>query len=265
MAAKLKAKASMGAGAASARTSGQASAFQGGSGSKVGLAAAQNENAPSEVKKAGKGSVLSALKGAFQASFYGSRLASQDAAKAWSAKAFDAAPDYETAIEYEEKMRTSLDKVNPGSIPSFLREQELSGGDAKSIDVPKVEGFAVDIEASKAATKESKKNKSMAENMASGLMNGLFSGIGSATSGDEENEDDRSVVDISSEDENAWLFEFDGFDYTDMYGSYGAECGCSEAAPCCCLGSDYYSGSGSTDLSGGYSTDFYDTNGVVWV
>lgn len=266
---RLKAKAGFGTGGGSTSSrkvnAGDMEGFQGGSGTKVGLAAMQGNTEGSGAAKAGKGSVLDALKGVFKASMYGSRIASQDTARNWVAKAFDGSPDYPTTIEYDEKAKAALDKVNPNSVPNFLREQEVSGGEAKSLAVSKVEGFEVDKEATKEAIKESKKNKdnSMLSNMAGGMMNGLFSGI--SGTGSDDSRTGEEVITFSDTELQSEFNDLSMEEWVDTNG-YGAECGCSADAPCCCLGSSAGTdGSGTSSLwAGPDSYDFSTSDGVAW-
>lgn len=192
MAARLQTKVSgfsqQGGGAGGSRTSAQGgvAGFQG-NGTVVGKTSVERETAAGSAKKGGRTSVLDSLKGSFRASLYGARLSSQDSAKSWIAKTFDATPDYDTAIQYDENMRAKLDKVNPNSIPKFLREQDISAAEAKTLaasDVAKPT-TEVDKDATKEALDQDKsyqdaKAKKAAADMASGVLNSLFSGLGSS-------------------------------------------------------------------------------------
>jgi len=131
-------------------------------------------------KKGGGGGVMDVLKGAFRASFYGARIASEDSAKNWIAKTFDATPDAATTLEYDEKVRTKLDVVNPNSIPKFLREQDVSAAEAKTLTPSDVSTPKGDSEGTQEALKEDtnyQKKKAMGM-LGDGMLNGLFSGIG---------------------------------------------------------------------------------------
>ena len=56
---------------------------------------------------------MNALKSAFKANLYGARLSSQDAAKGWIAKSFDATPEAETSIEYDPVEKPALTVTPP--------------------------------------------------------------------------------------------------------------------------------------------------------
>lgn len=134
-----------------------------------------------QASKKGPGtSVMESLKSAFKSSLYGARLTSQDAASAWIAKSFTAAPDAEMALQYDDKMRSKLDKVNPNSIPNFLRDQNINAAEAKTLGVSKVHKPDVDKEATKDALEDDKdyQAKKAAKDMASGMLNPMFSWFG---------------------------------------------------------------------------------------
>ncbi|MHB0996966.1 MAG: hypothetical protein ACYC2I_11405 [Elusimicrobiales bacterium] len=149
----------------------------------------QKEAKAAAPRQAGKGGVMEALKGAFRASLYGARVASQDSAKSWVAKAFDASEEPTTAIEYDAKMKKELDVVNPNSIPKFLREQDVSAAEAKTLTAAKVSKPEVDKDGTKKALQEDKEYqaKNMAKQATDGVLNGLFSGV--ANNGSDDGED----------------------------------------------------------------------------
>jgi hypothetical protein len=183
MAQKLQARVSSGFGGApgASRTSaqGQADAFQG-SGTSVGKASVQRQTASGSPKKSSGGGVLDALKGTFRASLYGARVASQDSAKSWIAKAFDATPDYDTAVQYDDNVRAQLDKVNPNAIPNFLRDQDISAAEAKTLQASDVSAPQVDKDAQEEESKAYQQKKA-ASSLASGMLNSLFSGLDSGS------------------------------------------------------------------------------------
>ncbi|MCX5784360.1 MAG: hypothetical protein NTX59_01595 [Elusimicrobia bacterium] len=131
-------------------------------------------------KKGPGTSVLESLKSAFKSSLYGARLASQDAASAWIAKSFTAAPEEEMALQYDDKMRSKLDKVNPESIPKFLRDQDINATEAKTLGVSDVHKPDLDKEATKDSLKEDKdyQAKKAAKDMSNGMLNPMFGGFG---------------------------------------------------------------------------------------
>ena len=157
-------------------------------------------------KKGPGASVLESLKSAFKSSLYGARLTSQDAASAWIAKSFTAAPEEEMALQYDDKMRTKLDKVNPNSIPNFLRNQDINATEAKTLGVSDVDKPDVDKDATKEALKDDKdyQAKKVAQDMAGGMLNPLFSGMnfggGSGGGGDQPPSNDNSLNTEPSDD-----------------------------------------------------------------
>jgi len=128
-------------------------------------------------KKSGGSAVLDALKGTFRASIYGARVASQDSAKSWIAKAFDTTPDYDTAIQYDENVRAKLDKINPNSIPNFLRDQDISAAEAKTLQASKVSAPQVDKDAQ--SETKSYQPQTGGSSLGGGMVNSMFSGLDS--------------------------------------------------------------------------------------
>ncbi len=235
---------------------GAAGDFQG-NGTAVGKAAEQRETKAGTPKKAGRGSVMESLKGAFRASFYGARLSSQDSAKSWIARSFDGSPEATTAIEYDEKMRAKLDKVNPGAIPNFLREQDVSAAEAKRLTASDVSKPSMDKEATKEALAEDKdyQKKKLTKDFAGSMLNGLFAGVSGA--GAPDGGDGGAGVFSDPEDERS-LIEEELQDWVDTNG-FGGECGCSADAPCCCMPNSG-DGAGVSD-GGGMIGDFSDYGG----
>jgi hypothetical protein len=250
---QLKSNLSSGPGGSKSKSAGGSTAGFEGSGTLVGKGSVQRETKDKTPKKAGKGSVLESLKGSFKASLYGARLSSQDSARGWISRAFDATEEASTAIEYDEKVKAKLDRVNPGAIPGFLRDQEVSAAEAKRLADSKVSKPKVDKEGTREALEEDKdyQQKKMAEDFASGMLNGLFAGVsGTGTDNappvspgpqEEEGPQSLTVTDHSQgyggfadpEDTQA-VVEDELADWVNTNG-YGAECGCTAAAPCCCL------------------------------
>jgi len=157
-------------------------------GAVVGGATVQKETKAAAPRKAARGGVLDALKGAFRASLYGARVASQDSAKNWIAKSFDANEEPTSAIEYDEKMKAKLDVVNPNSIPKFLREQDISAAEAKTLGAAKVSKPEGDLDGTKAALKADKdyQSKNIGKQAADGVLNGLFSGVAKGSDNGED-------------------------------------------------------------------------------
>lgn len=252
MAEKLQARAGLSGGFAGSRGSknspaaaaGAAGAFQG-SGTVIGKATEQRETKSSTPKGAARGSAVEGLKSAFRANFYGARLASHDSARGWIARAFDGTQEASIAIEYDEKMRAKLDRVNPNSIPGFLREQDVSAAEAKTLSVSKVAKAKLDKEGTREALAEDKdyQKKKLAGELSGGTLNGLFGPPGTDPPKPEdppndenppEEEDGPSGRNFIDPDDKADLDSLGLNEYVDSHG-FGEECGCSEAAPCCCL------------------------------
>jgi len=270
---KLRARESVLAGMKGGQTS-KSTAFNEESGVEkpsVGVAVASSEKTFSgQAPKKGPGkSVMESLKSAFKSSIYGARLTSQDAASAWIAKSFTAAPEEELALQYDDKMRSKLDKVNPSSIPRFLRDQDINATEAKTLGISKVGKPDVDKEATKEALKEDKdyQAKKAVQEMSNGVINPMFSGfsgggapeapIGADQTSDDEyvddpdfdpyadtvwDEDDKYMYDPDSdpdldvmldEDGNTIIRGNNGLKY--IFGSDGAILGCEDTNAGMCL------------------------------
>lgn len=221
----------------------QSAAFQGG-GPKAGTAAVQRETQGAAPKKGG-GGVLDSLKGAFRASIYGARIASQDTAKSWIAQTFDATPEPRESIQYEDNVKASLDVVNPNSIPKFLRDQDVSVSAADTLTASKVTNPALYKDEDK--KEEDSGAADAAKSVFSGAFNSMFSGFdltGSesptapATGGETPPEDpggeDRSAPssdqDLVSVDEFGYISYGDpnGFQY--VFDPDGNLMGCTDNA-----------------------------------
>jgi len=205
--------------------------------------------------RAPKTSVLSALRSAFKANLYGARLASGDAAKNWIAKAFDANPDSEYSLEYDEKVKSKLDRINPGSIPKFLRDQDINASEAKSLGVSDVNKPEMDKDATKESLKGDKdyQSKKSSQDLAKALFNpmGPFSsgGGGGGDSASDPASSKSVPKDTGGNDASTFsdpndtqdLQQIGLEDYIATEG-YGAECGCTMDAPCCCLPPNSFTG-----------------------
>jgi hypothetical protein len=210
----------------------------GGAGVTAGRPSVQRETAAGAPKKAAPGGVLSALKGAFRASLYGARIASKDSARHWMARTFDAAGDVNTALEYDEKMKASLDRIDPNSIPKFLRDQDITASDAKSLGVAEVGKPKMDVEGTKEALKNDKdyQSRKMMQDMASAAMNPLGNFVGANTgraatpSEEEASEEDRNVTGFSSPEDEAAFREISLQEYMNTSDNW-----CCPNAQCCCL------------------------------
>ncbi len=261
MAARLSVKAGFGGGArgsgAKSLSAGSAEAFAG-SGSAVGKASYQRETKQGLPRQAGKGSVMQALKGAFKATFYGARLSSQDSAKSWIAKSFDGTTEAETAIEYDDKMRSKLDKVNPDGIPNFLKDLDVSADDAKRLTTSDVGKPRLDKDGTKSALDEDKKYQAqkLAQDFSGSMINGIFGGISGAGAPDSgggglegagpDGGGPPGATVFSDPNSDPDLYSITQDEVVDTYGN-GEECGCTAAAPCCCLPQNSAGGAGISD------------------
>jgi hypothetical protein len=141
--------------------------------------------------KGGRTSVMEALRSAFKSNIYGARLASNDAARTWSSKTFDATADSRFSLEYDARLKAKLDHVSPNSIPDYLREEKLDASSAKSLGVSKVSNPFLDREGTKEALRQDRdyqRDKLSNEFMAAvfnplGPFSGSSSNIRSSSSG----------------------------------------------------------------------------------
>jgi hypothetical protein len=247
---KLRSKAAFGSKASDAKKPGAAvtvSPFSGRAAAAPKISQ-QADTAAAGQAKAGKGGVLDALKGTFRASYYGARLSSKDAARGWIARTFDATPEADKAIEYDPAMRTELDKINPDSIPKFLREQDISAAEAKTLATTEVSKPKLDKDGTYDALKKDKdyQQKKLASDLSGSMLNGMFAG-GSGTG----SEDDRGFTDPEDRDDITSL----GLgEYLDSQGN-GEECGCTAYAPCCCLPQDYFKPQSNCPMYGPFLPD----------
>jgi len=248
-----------------ARAGGGAAQSKGGAASKPsdfrqegGASVASIKSMQSDTGKPGgqgsgpKTSVLSALRNAFKANLYGARLASNDAARGWVAKTFDANADSRYSLEYDEKMKAKLDRINPDSIPKYLKEQSLDAESAKSLGASEVEKPDFDKDGTKDALKGDKKYQAEkdSKDLAKALFNPLgpfgSSGGGSTDPGGQDTDpaDTGRGPKVTGVDGGAGIYndpeatqtlnDIAIEDYVATEG-FGAECGCTAEAPCCCL------------------------------
>jgi len=240
MAEKLKNKAYFAAGPGGTRSKGQSAggntaAFEG-TGALAGRASLQRETSQAKPRQGAKGGVMDSLKGAFRATFYGARLSSQDSARNWVSRAFDAAPQADTAIEYDEKMRSKLDRVNPDSIPSFLRDQDVNAAEAKRLAISDPGKPKLDKDGTYEALKKDSdyQKQKLASDFGSSMLNGMFAGISGTGGGNQPDPEVFSDPEDQNDFNSLGLGEF-----LDSQGN-GEECGCSAGAPCCCLPQNYF-------------------------
>ncbi len=177
-------------------------------------------------RKGGTGSILDSLKTAWEMTFRGARDASRDTAHNWVARGFDFVPESDTAIDYPENVKKSLDRIDPNSIPHYLRDQTLSMAAAKSLQAPEV---GEPVEDEDAMLKDPKYvAMKAAEKISQGLMNPLmFGGIPSISGSEDEPEaadvpeimadpnDDPSMDDLYLDDVAPWEIPDNSGDYVD--------------------------------------------------
>jgi hypothetical protein len=193
------------------------------------------------VAGARKTSVMESLKSAFNTTFYGARLASRDTARMWIARAFDATEDPSRSLKYDEKAKVALDRIDPNSIPGFLREQDLGAAGARSLAASEVGRPDFDEEGTRAALRLDKDYQAKKETAE--LAKALFTPLGpfGGSIGNSGGQPDykgfsdpgavRTLHDIGLED---WV----------ATNGYGAECGCTAQSPCCCMPQEYFNGQG---------------------
>ena len=148
-------------------------------------------------------------------------------------------------------MKAKLDRVNPGSIPNFLRDQNMDATDAKSLGVSSVGKPELDKDGTRESLAEDKdyQSKKNSQYLAKALFTpfGPFGGGSnsatdpaslSATPPDPDNGGARSFSDPNDAQN---LLEIGLQDYIATEG-YGVECGCTLKAPCCCLSPSFFKG-----------------------
>jgi hypothetical protein len=91
-------------------------------------------------------SALDMLKSTYKTTLYAARDASNDTARHWTAKAFEGASDIKSSLEYNEKLKSKLDRINPNAIPAFLKDSSLDSEEMKSLKEASVPGFSKDDE-----------------------------------------------------------------------------------------------------------------------
>ncbi len=131
---------------------------------------------------------LDLLKSTFKASLMAARDASNDTARAWTSKSFDYTPDIKQTIEYDEKLKANLDRINPNSIPAFLKDPALDPENMKSLKVSDVPGLSSEEE----EKSEQNKNEDFLAKLAN--INPLFS----MQSTDKDNKHSESEIDNKS-------------------------------------------------------------------
>ncbi len=294
-----------------AKTSGLAA----GPGGLAAVVAVQSSQAQAGAKgKGGKPSVVDALKSAFKANLISARLSSKDAARMWIAKTFDGNRDSPLSLAYSEKMKSKLDRVNPNSIPNYLRQQSLDGTSARSLGVSKVQMPEFDRSGTQEALQADRDYQQ--KKMTQDIITAMFKPMGPFDAGKRNDAEitaaagldgsrlgaqsmggaglsweapietpeptPRPVVDtpvetpkpavnvpaagpkpsayqLKPEDQQTLKTDAAQELATTPSVNYGAECGCTVKAPCCCLPPGYLeaknketgkSGSGSISVAG---------------
>ena len=126
-------------------------------------------------------SALDLLKNTYKTTLQAARDASNDTARAWTAKAFDLAGDIKTTLEYDEKLRTKLDKINPNAIPAFLKDPSLDASSLRTLgeaDVPslskedKEKGMEINFDFNnKFSEEEEEESNNLTKNFINPLLN----------------------------------------------------------------------------------------------
>jgi len=124
-------------------------------------------------------SALDMLKSTYKTSLYAARDASNDTARQWIAKAFDGADDIKSSLEYNEKLRSKLDRINPNAIPAFLKDLSLDSEEMRSLKEASVPSFSKDDEETEKLKDEIKSEmsdmiKNAMKNAAESSLNPMF-------------------------------------------------------------------------------------------
>ncbi len=166
------------ASASSGKSKTELSSFSGNSKNlSVGTIKADKANFKNGLARQQKPSALEALKGAWKASLYGARLSSQDAAKSWTARAFDSSPEAESSLQYSQKMKSKLDTLNPNAIPKYLKEQNIEMDALSSVNPSEVPEFDKDNSKKEEEMNASKEmREKLAQQISGGLFNSMYGG-----------------------------------------------------------------------------------------
>lgn len=119
--------------------------FDSNSKARVGVRSANGQKVTAALPRGkSEGSAMELLKNTYKATLYAARDASNDTARSWTGKAFDLTPTVQDTIEYSEEMRAKLDKINPNSIPAFLRDPSLDVDSIRTLKDSAVPGLSSD-------------------------------------------------------------------------------------------------------------------------
>jgi hypothetical protein len=177
-----------------------------------GVAKIKNMDAKYSFSKLGvknSNSALDMLKSTYKTTLYAARDASNDTARHWTAKAFEGAANIKATIQYDEKVRAKLDKINPNSIPRYLKDEEMDSkyNSLKASNVP-LPDMKKDEKSSDEISKEEMK-KAVQD-----VVNGII-----PNSMNIANKDDSSIRSPSDEFiKNLGLVEL--YSHSDDYGKY---------------------------------------------
>lgn len=120
------------------------STFDTGSKANVRLGSTASKVVSATARGKNNTSAMDLLKSTYKATIFAARDASNDTARSWTAKAFDLNPEVKDTIEYDEKLRAKLDRINPNSIPAFLKDPSLDMESIKSLKPSDVPGLSSD-------------------------------------------------------------------------------------------------------------------------
>lgn len=167
--------------------------FDSNSRARVGVRSANGQKVTAALPRGkSEGSAMELLKNTYKATLYAARDASNDTARSWTGKAFDLTPMIQDTIEYSEEMRAKLDKINPNSIPAFLRDPSLDIDSIRTLKDANVPGLSSDEDKiAKAMDEINDAKKNFENNDKKNLLNNLASinpmyNMGNDDSTDEE-------------------------------------------------------------------------------
>ena len=130
--------------------------------------------------------------------------------------------------------------MNPDAIPGFLRDQDLSAAGAKSLSVSEVAKPKIDKEGTKEALAGDKDYQAKKSGLSGGMINDIFKGLpgtgspGNSDPGRPPSGDPVGPRDFSDPADQQDITAAGLADYVATEG-FGGECGCTVAAPCCCM------------------------------
>jgi len=172
-----------------------------------GVAKIKNMDTKYSFSKSGEknsNSALDMLKSTYKTTLYAARDASNDTARHWTAKAFDGASDIKSSLEYNEKLKSKLDRINPNAIPAFLKDPSLDSEEMKSLKEARVAGFSKDDEETEKLKNEIKNEmsdmiKNAMKDAAKGALNPMFNfGVNTQENNTDKNEPDNKGFSVES-------------------------------------------------------------------